>query len=130
MVAQGLGGGRVLAAHAPITPLGWLVFVERPAADAYAPLRAPILRSAVIFVLGLGLSVLASVLLARRMVAPIRLLQEGAARIGAGELGHRIDVRTGDELEALGDELNRTAAQLDESYATLAHPPEDPTRQL
>ena len=27
---------------------------------------------------------------------------DGAARIGAGDLAHRIDVRTGDELEALG----------------------------
>ena len=46
VVADGVAGGRVLAAHALIAPLGWLVFVERPAADAYAPLRAPIIRSA------------------------------------------------------------------------------------
>jgi signal transduction histidine kinase/DNA-binding response OmpR family regulator len=130
MVAHGLGGGQVLAAQAAIAPLGWLVFVERPAADAYAPLRAPIIRSAVIFVLGLGLSILASVLLARRMVAPIRLLQEGAARIGAGDLGHRIQIRTGDELEALGDELNRTAGQLEESRANLEHKVEERTREL
>ena len=130
VVADGLGGGRVLAAHAAIAPLGWLVFVERPAADAYAPLRAPIIRSVVIFVLGLGLSILASILLARRMVAPIRVLQEGAARIGAGDLGHRIEVRTGDELEALGDELNRTAGQLEESYANLEGKVEARTREL
>jgi signal transduction histidine kinase/HAMP domain-containing protein len=130
VVAEGLGAGQVLAAHAAIAPLGWLVFVERPAADAYAPLRAPIIRSAVIFVLGLGLSMLASLLLARRMVAPIRVLQEGAARIGAGELGHRIEVRTGDELEALGDELNRTAGQLQESYANLEQKVDARTREL
>ncbi len=41
VVADGLAGGQVLAAHAPVGSLGWLVFVERPAADAYAPLRAP-----------------------------------------------------------------------------------------
>ena len=76
--------GRCWRRTRPIAPLGWFVFVERPAADAYAPLRAPIIRSAVIFVLGLGLSILASLFLARRMVAPIRVLQEGAARIGAG----------------------------------------------
>ena len=130
MVADGLGGGQVLAAHAAIAPLGWFVFVERPAADAYAPLRAPIIRSAVIFVLGLGLSILASLFLARRMVAPIRVLQEGAARIGAGDLGHRIEVRTGDELEALGDELNRTAGQLEASHANLEGKVEERTREL
>jgi PAS domain S-box-containing protein len=129
-VAEGLQGGQILAAHAAIAPLGWLVLVERPLADAYAPLRAPILRSAVIFVLGLGLSVLASLVLARRMVAPIRLLQAGAARIGAGDLGHRIAVRTGDELETLGEEFNRTAAQLEESYATLEQKVEARTREL
>jgi GAF domain-containing protein/DNA-binding response OmpR family regulator len=130
VVADGLSGGRMLAAHAAIAPLGWLVFVERPAADAYAPLQAPIIRSIVIFVLGLALSVMASVLLARRMVAPIRVLQEGAARIGAGDLAHRIRVRTGDELEALGDELNRTAGQLEESYATLERRVVERTREL
>jgi signal transduction histidine kinase/DNA-binding response OmpR family regulator len=129
-VADGLQGTRVIAAHAAIAPLEWLVLVERPLADAYAPLRAPIIRSTVIFVLGLGLSILASVLLARRMVAPIRTLQEGAARIGAGDLAHRIEVRTGDELEALGQEFNRTAAQLEQSYAGLEQKVEARTREL
>jgi signal transduction histidine kinase/CheY-like chemotaxis protein len=129
-VAEGLQGGRVLTAYAAIASLGWMVFVERPLTDAFAPLQASILRSAVIFVLGLGLSVLASVLLARRMVAPIETLREGAARIGAGELGHRIRLETGDELEALGEEFNRTAAQLQESYGTLEQKVEARTGEL
>ena len=116
VVADGLSGGRVLAAHAAIAPLGWFVFVERPAADAYAPLRAPIIRSAVIFVLGLLLSILASLLLARRMVAPIRILQEGATRIGAGTLDQPIELRTGDEIEGLAASFNSMAASLKESY--------------
>jgi signal transduction histidine kinase len=130
VVADGLGGGQVLAAHAPIGALGWLVFVERPAADAYAPLRAPIVRSGVIFVLGLGLSVLASLLLARRMVAPIRVLQEGATRIGAGTLDQPIELRTGDEIEALAGSFNRMAASLKESYEGLEQKVEARTREL
>src|SRR5262245_34011388 len=130
MVAAGLQGGQFLTAYAPITPLGWLVFVEQPLGEAFAPIQASIVRSVILFVLGLVLSVLASVVLARRMVAPIRTLQEGAARIGAGELGHRIKVRTGDELETLGDEFNRTAAQLQESYAGLEQKVEARTREL
>ena len=127
---KGLAGGEVLAAHATIPLLGWLVFIERPAADALAPLREPVFRSALIIVLGLGLAVLASVLLARHMVAPIRKLQEGAARIGAGELDHRISIDTGDELEALGDEFNRSAARLKESYAGLERKVQERTAEL
>jgi signal transduction histidine kinase len=130
MVAPGLQGGQFLTAYAPIPTLGWLVFAEQPLSEAFAPLRASIARSIILFVLGLGLSVLASVLLARRMVAPIRVLQEGAARIGAGDLGHRIQVRTGDELDALGEEFNRTAAQLQESYASLEQKIEARTAEL
>jgi signal transduction histidine kinase/putative methionine-R-sulfoxide reductase with GAF domain/HAMP domain-containing protein len=130
MVADGLGGGRVLAAHAAIAPLGWFVFVERPAADAYAPLRAPIIRSAVIVVLGLALSILASLFLARRMVAPIRILQEGAARIGAGTLDQPIELHTGDEIEALAGSFNRMTASLKESYEGLEHKVEARTREL
>jgi signal transduction histidine kinase len=130
VVADGLGGGQVLAAHAVIAPLGWFVFIERPAAAAYAPLRAPIIRSAVIFVLGLGLSVLASILLARRMVAPIRVLQEGAARIGAGRLDQPIELHTGDEIQALAESFNRMTVNLKESYEGLEQKVEARTREL
>ncbi len=126
----GLQGGRVLTSHAAIEQLGWLVFAEQPLAEAFAPLQGATVLSAILFVAGLGLSVLASVVLARRMVAPIRVLQEGAAKIGAGELGHRIDVRTGDELEALGEEFNRTAARLEESYSNLEQKVQARTREL
>jgi len=130
VIDKGILGHDVLAASATIPLLGWLVFIERPAADALAPLREPVLRSAIIIALGLGLAVLASVLLARHMVAPIRALQDGAARIGAGDLDHRIHIATGDELQALGNEFNRSAARLKESYAGLEQKVEERTQAL
>jgi signal transduction histidine kinase/HAMP domain-containing protein/putative methionine-R-sulfoxide reductase with GAF domain len=130
VAADGFRGGMVLSAHASIGSLGWLVFVERPAADAYAPLRAPIVRSVAIFVLGLLLSVLASLLLARRMAAPIRVLQEGAARIGAGTRDRPRELRTGDEIEGLASSFNQMAASLKESYEGLEQKVEARTREL
>ena len=117
--ARGLDGGEVLTAHAPIVAPGWVVFIEQPLAEAFAPLQATILRGALILGVGLIAAILASVLLARGMAAPIEQLREGAARIGAGDLAHRIGVRTGDELQALGEEFNRAAAQLEESHRDL-----------
>ena len=65
---------------------------------------------------GLLLSMVASFLLARALVRPLRALQEGAARIGAGELDRRIEVKTGDELEGVAEQFNQSGA-LRESYA-------------
>ncbi len=129
-IGAGLTGGEVLTAYAPIEPLGWVVFTQQPLDEAFAPLQATIVRSMAILALGLLASILASVLLARQLVAPIRRLREGAARIGAGDLAHRIELRTGDEIQALGEEFNRSAAQLQESYLRLEDKVEARTREL
>src|SRR5262245_3847436 len=129
-IAQDLQGRQVLTAYAPISPLGWLVFVEQPLVEAFEGIRASIIRAAVLILVGVLLSVVAGLVLARRMVKPIQALQAGAERIGAGELSHRIEVRTHDELETLADQFNRTAAQLQESYANLEQKVEARTREL
>ena len=123
-------GKPVLSAHATVTPLKWLVFVELPIDEAYAPLYNSMRRSAVLLLVALALALLAGLLSARRMVVPIRALQEGAMRIGRGNLTQRIAIKTNDELEALGDEFNKMATRLQESYATLEHKVEERTRQL
>ena len=104
--------------------------MEQPLGEALAPLYASAYRTVGLLLVGVALSVLASLLLARRMTTPIHALEAGAARIGAGALDQRIDVKTGDELEGLADQFNRMAAQLHESYATLEQKVEDRTREL
>ena len=128
--ARDVQGKRVLTAHAIIPGLRWAVFVEQPLEEALAPLQASIKRSLLLLVLGISLAIGASLLLARRMVRPIQALQIGAARIGGGELGHRLDVRTGDELETLARDFNRMTEHLQESYATLEQRVVERTREL
>jgi signal transduction histidine kinase len=130
VIAHDLGGHRVLTAYAPIDPLGWKVFVEQPVSEVFAALDATILRTVALIIAGLLFSVLAAMWLAGSMVRPIRTLQEGAARIGAGDLEQQITVRTGDELEALADQFNRMTAQLRESYAGLERKVEERTAEL
>jgi GAF domain-containing protein/sensor histidine kinase YesM len=130
MVAKGISGNSMLSAHAAIAPLGWTVFVELPMKEALAPLYDSLYRSAALLLLGLALATSAALFLARRMVGPIRLLQAGAARIGAGELDRRIDIRTGDELEELAGDFNRMAGDLQKSYAELEQKVEERTAEL
>jgi signal transduction histidine kinase len=128
--ARDLAGQEVLAASARIPTLNWSVFVESPRAEAFAPLYDSIVRLALLLVGGLLLAAAASFFLARALVRPIRALQEGTARIGAGELGQRIDVQSGDELEDLAERFNRMSAELQASYAGLERKVEERTREL
>jgi signal transduction histidine kinase len=128
--AQDVHGHDVLTAYARVTPLGWLVFAELPTDEAYAPLYVSMERSGALLFAGLVLAFLAGLFLARRMVGPIQALRAGAARLGSGDLGQRISIKTGDELEALADQFNDMAGRLQESYADLEEKVEVRTRQL
>jgi signal transduction histidine kinase len=128
--AKDLSGRSVLSAHAEIPALGWLVFVELPTTEALQPVIDTGLRDIALLVLGLLIAGAVAALLARRMVVPIRALQTGAQRIGGGELGHRLSIKTGDELEALADQFNRTADALQESHETLEQRVDDRTAEL
>jgi Cache domain len=54
--ATDIQGRDVLTAYAPVAPLGWLVFVEMPFEEAYAPLRLSIERLGLLLLLGLVLA--------------------------------------------------------------------------
>ena len=129
-IADDLQGRRVLTNYAPVEPLGWLLFVELPLDEAYAPLYTSIWHSAALLLAALALAVIAGMFLARRMIVPIEELRAGAVRIGDGHLDSRISIRTGDELEALGDQFNRMAEQLRAYYATLERKVEERTHAL
>lgn len=126
----GLQGERVIASRAPIAPPGWLLVTELPAREALAPVYASILRSTWLLGALLGVALLTGLVLARRMTAPITALQAGASSIEAGDLGTRVAIKTGDELESLGEQFNSMAARLEDSYATLESKVKERTHQL
>jgi signal transduction histidine kinase len=128
--ADDIGGHRVLTAYAPVNPLGWFVFVETPIEEAYAPLYRSILRTGYVLLGALALAFIAGMFLAGRMVVPIQALRAGAARIGGGDLGQRITIKSGDEVEALANQFNDMAGKLQESYADLENKVEQRTREL
>jgi sigma-B regulation protein RsbU (phosphoserine phosphatase) len=59
-----------------------------------------------IFLGYLGVSVVASVILATIIIRPIKKLSHGATLIGQGDFSHRIEVNTSDELGRLASEFN------------------------
>jgi signal transduction histidine kinase len=128
--ADDIGGHKVLTAYAPVNPLGWFVFVETPIEEAYAPLYQSLERMGYVLLGALVLAFIAGMFLAGRMVVPIQALRSGAALIGSGDLGQRITIKSGDEVEALADQFNDMAGKLQESYADLEKKVEQRTAEL
>lgn len=107
-------GEKVLGVYAPIPEMGVAVVLERPAIEVYKPLYV---------ILGIGLCVTMislagflswGALSAREMVSSMRNLQEGANRIGSGEIGYRLKIRARDEYGQLAERFNRMADLLEE----------------
>jgi signal transduction histidine kinase/HAMP domain-containing protein len=130
LVAPNIQEKDVLSSFALIKELDWAVIVDLPVAEAYEALYASIMRTSALFLIGLGMALIASYFLARRVVQPMRVLRQGVERIGTGDLGYRLDLKTGDEIEVLADEFNKMTSQLQESYLNLEQKVEDRTRQL
>ncbi len=103
---------QVAAAAAPVAGPDWTVVVEQPLSEAFGPIYAALWRTAALLLTGTIFSGLLAYALARRMTEPIRLLEEGTERIGAGLFDHRITIETGDEFQRLADSFNRMAAGL------------------
>ncbi|MEZ5977361.1 MAG: ATP-binding protein [Planctomycetota bacterium] len=71
-----------------------------------------------------------SVLVSRTVLGPIRELRAGADTLRRGELGHRLRVRSRDEIGELGRTLYAMADELSQSHAALERKIEQRTLEL
>ncbi|MBI4493843.1 MAG: PAS domain S-box protein [Chloroflexi bacterium] len=98
---------------------GWLVAVASPLAVALAPAEEELRRDLLAF----GLIALAGIAgawaLSRSLVGPLGQLAALARDLGRGQLGRRSELRTGDELETLGQEFDAMAQLLQRTLGEL-----------
>jgi DNA polymerase-3 subunit epsilon len=109
---------------------GWVVLLVEPASAALAPLHAEANRVALFFAGFAALSALLAWKLAGRFLQPLQQLSQGAEIVSRIHLGHRLDIRTGDELEDLAERFNRMAESLQGAYDHLEGRVRDTTLHL
>ncbi len=97
----------------------WHTFVWQSSDELFAPIQHLFTWMTVFGCIAVGLLATLGYLAATRIVTPIRQLQQAAQSIGRGELRQRIQIKTGDELEALAEEFNRMNKQLEAAFAGL-----------
>ena len=121
VVATNLSGDRVFSSYALIPILDWAIVVEQPVGEAYEPLYGSMLRTSSVLLVGLLVALLASLFVAHRVLGPLELLRQGTERIGGGDLEFRLNIKTGDEIEALADEFNKMTERLSEAHTGLEY---------
>ena len=107
-----ISGRSVLAAMAQIPGVDWSIIVKQPLAEAFGPIYAALWRTGIVLIAGAILAAALAYWLTQRMVGPIRVLEDGVARIGAGQFDHRINLTTSDEFEHLATRFNEMAGEL------------------
>jgi putative nucleotidyltransferase with HDIG domain len=97
----------------------WTSVLVTPRADAVAPARALVHTVFLVVVATICVLLLVSLRQIRRLLDPIARLQDGTASLARGEFATRVDVRTGDELQALGESFNAMAGDLQRQFEQL-----------
>jgi adenylate cyclase len=105
-------GKPVVALSVPAANVGWTVIAQQPVLEAFASIRAALWRSVALIAVGALFAFALAYWLAHRMSGPIRQLEDGVRRIGAGQFDHRIKISSGDELEQLATRFNEMAEEL------------------
>ncbi|MCI0417735.1 MAG: HAMP domain-containing histidine kinase, partial [Acidobacteria bacterium] len=97
----------LLPVNSPESPRPWgTVRIGIAADDMHRYLRDTQVHILQIGLLSLVLGLLGAAFLAARITTPIVRLKEGSLRAASGDLSSRIDVQSGDELEALANNFN------------------------
>ncbi|TAK36027.1 MAG: sensor histidine kinase [Chloroflexota bacterium] len=117
-VTSGIDGTPRFVAALPSPKYGWPVGVSIQPDVAQAPLAETLRNVLIGFVLVALFSVALALLLARLLTGPLRRLQQAAVIVGSGDFTHRAHIRTGDELEQVGNSFDYMAGEL-ESMARL-----------
>lgn len=118
-ISYRLQGQRYLSSFHYFEPWQWYVIATDPESEVYGAVNRLGTYVLLLAVGGSLLIALALMMLTQRVTAPLAELVRGAERVGRGELGTTIAVRTRDEVGVLAQEFNEMTQQLRVLYGRL-----------
>jgi signal transduction histidine kinase len=111
----------VIGSTQPVHDGRWVVFAEIPTREAYANTRRALwMLQSVALLIGLSLLLSTSLAMDRIIIRPLKLLRNGAWRIGRGDLAFRIRLDKQNEIGQAADAFDQMAADLQHRETALA----------
>ncbi len=129
-LARNYAGVEVVSSWRHLAALDWGIAVNVDADEAFAPVRS--LRNRLLVALGLALTLALglALLVGRRLVEPVQLLNRAVARIAGGSLDERAPICGFTEFRELSRNFNHMAEQLVVEKQLLEARVEQRTRAL
>ena len=97
----------------------WVVLLLESKKNVVRPLAQFRKIFTAVIVITFGIVLLLSIRQIRRSTVPIQILQEGTQKVSEGDLGHQVEIKSGDEFENLGRSFNKMSRKLKEDQALL-----------
>ncbi len=97
----------------------WKIIISESKANVLEPVYNFNRAFPFVIAISLGVVFLLSVSQIRKNLSHIEILREATSKIARGSFGHRVDIRSGDEFETLGQDFNDMSKRLEEDQALL-----------
>jgi two-component system sensor histidine kinase ChiS len=119
IVYRGLRGEEVMGTGAIVRRVQWMVVVELPTAEAYAPVRKLIYVMGAVTLASALVAVGFGVAFARSITNPLKSLTSAATKISSGRFETRVNIAASNELGKLANAFNSMASQLEVSEVSF-----------
>ena len=108
----------------------WFTFTWQASHELFAPTENLLSWVSGAGIFSILLIVIMGSLAANKIVRPIQQLQRTAESIGRGETVLPLDIKTGDEIESLAEEINTMSGLLQKMFSGLEHQVEAKTQEV
>lgn len=97
----------------------WYIFVRQDLSEAYTPIIGLVWKVSLVGILLIGIFTLVALSMARQIVQPLSILQNGVELIGQGKFDYMLEIKTKDEIGDLANSINRMAEELENRTSEL-----------
>lgn len=107
------GSEQMLGTYCPVTALDWAVVVQKPQREAYRAVYEMQRTARLLALAAVFLSILVSIIAARRITNPLEVLTQSSRAIARGDFSQRVHLWSRTEIGELAETFNSMSQELE-----------------
>jgi HD-GYP domain-containing protein (c-di-GMP phosphodiesterase class II) len=115
----------MLGTYSPVTSLDWAVVVQKPQREAYSEIYDMQRNARLLAVAAVLLSIFVSIVAARRITNPLKILTQSSRALAKGDFSQRVHLWTRTEIGELAQTFNTMSEELEHFVEDLKRAAEE-----